>query len=561
MTKNFRITFMRGISIPVALLVSCVLTTQASAFQSESKVVESDKPAPSEKVPAKAAESTSDQTETDETKSVKDQLEKLTAEYQIEMVSWREEFKAAKTRAEKAELVQNSPAIVYSAKLRELYEANPDDKDAQNAFRIALESIGPKATAEDCDTLLEIAREQDPEDAKYSYIVVLKYGAPTAKREAVDKLLEVAKNETDDDTALEMLSLIVNPRVNWKTAEAAEEVWNRLKANPEEADFEALATVALKARPETSRQAYAALLEHHGDNEDLPKVLAVVPKTPNGGFETVVNEVFKNGEGDLQTQAAISLARYAEIRHFYLDFKRMPEKQLAYLKKEKENLKEFLGDVDAESELYEQAQAELFLIENLSPGLKAKDIVGNDLDGEELKLSDYRGKLVLLSFWGNWCPPCRAMFPHERSLARTLADEPFTIIGVNSDKTPNVSETVCEPQNLTWPNFTDFQGDERISDEWRVRTWPTTYLIDKDGVIRFKGLRGRDLDIAIEELLAEMDIEVKLSDINHYAEDAKAMEAYQKARKADGFSDPIVNPKTTKGAGGHSHDHDHSHDD
>ena len=129
------------------------------------------------------------------------------------------------------------------------------------------------------------------------------------------------------------------------------------------------------------------------------------------------------------------------------------------------------------------------------------------------------------------------MYPHERSLVRTLADKPFAIIGVNSDRFPNVIEKVCKPKNITWPSFTNAQGDKKISDEWRVTGWPTTYLIDKDGIIRYKGLRGAALDAAIEELMAEMDIEIDLGSIDHEAEDEKAMEEYQEKMKEEKVTD------------------------
>jgi len=109
------------------------------------------------------------------------------------------------------------------------------------------------------------------------------------------------------------------------------------------------------------------------------------------------------------------------------------------------------------------------------------------------------------------------MYPHERSLVKTLADKPFAIVGVNSDRFPNVTEKVCKPKNISWSSFTNVQGDEKISDAWKVKGWPTTYLIDKDGVIRYKGLRGKPLDAAIEKLMAEMDIEVNLGDVDHEA--------------------------------------------
>src|SRR5262249_34348490 len=67
-------------------------------------------------------------------------------------------------------------------------------------------------------------------------------------------------------------------------------------------------------------------------------------------------------------------------------------------------------------------------------GKAALEIEGSDLDGKEMTLHEYRGKVVLLIFWGHWCPVCRGMYPHIRSLERNQAGEPFVVLGVNSDK-------------------------------------------------------------------------------------------------------------------------------
>ena len=132
------------------------------------------------------------------------------------------------------------------------------------------------------------------------------------------------------------------------------------------------------------------------------------------------------------------------------------------------------------------------------------------------------------------------MYPHERSLVRTLADKPFAIVGINSDKSPTIAKDVCVPKNISWRSFMNVQGDQKISDKWKVAGWPTTYLIDKDGVIRFKNLRGDKLDRAIEVLMAEMDIEIDLTEVDHEAEDKQAMEAYQEALEEEKEKDDDV---------------------
>ena len=122
------------------------------------------------------------------------------------------------------------------------------------------------------------------------------------------------------------------------------------------------------------------------------------------------------------------------------------------------------------------------------------------------------------------------MYPHERSLVRKLANKPFAIIGVNSDKDLEKLSKVRVEKNITWRSF--WNGEKGtggpISTKWCVTGWPTTYLIDKDGVIRYKNVRGKSLDKALEVLLAEMGEEVSLVGIDHEAEDAKA----EKERKA-----------------------------
>ena len=75
------------------------------------------------------------------------------------------------------------------------------------------------------------------------------------------------------------------------------------------------------------------------------------------------------------------------------------------------------------------AESELFELENLSVGCVAPDIVGKDLDGREFRLSEYRGKVVMLDFWGHWCPPCRQMYPHEQHIVDKLNGLPFALVG------------------------------------------------------------------------------------------------------------------------------------
>ena len=93
------------------------------------------------------------------------------------------------------------------------------------------------------------------------------------------------------------------------------------------------------------------------------------------------------------------------------------------------------------------------------------------------------------------------MYPHERSLVQRLANKPFALIGVNSDKRERVEEAL-ERENITWRSF--WNGGSTagpISKAWGVRAWPTIYVIDDRGVIRYKNVRGESMDQAVDELI------------------------------------------------------------
>jgi hypothetical protein len=98
------------------------------------------------------------------------------------------------------------------------------------------------------------------------------------------------------------------------------------------------------------------------------------------------------------------------------------------------------------------------------------------------------------------------MYPHERSLVKRLENEPFALIGVNSDADLEKLRPRLEEEQISWRSF--WNGPEGtdgpISTAWNVRGWPTIYVLDAEGVIRFKNVRGEALDAAIDQLLAEM---------------------------------------------------------
>ena len=97
------------------------------------------------------------------------------------------------------------------------------------------------------------------------------------------------------------------------------------------------------------------------------------------------------------------------------------------------------------------------------------------------------------------------MYPHERSLVKRLTDQPFALLGINSDRDREALKKVMKKQGITWRSFWNGGGTGGpISSAWNVRGWPTIYVLDHKGVIRYKNVRGERMDEAVDALLAEM---------------------------------------------------------
>jgi thiol-disulfide isomerase/thioredoxin len=155
--------------------------------------------------------------------------------------------------------------------------------------------------------------------------------------------------------------------------------------------------------------------------------------------------------------------------------------------------------------LAKAAEGEIAALKSLKVGAKAPDVEATDLDGKRAKLSDYKGKVVLLDIWATWCGPCVAMIPHERELVKKLAGKPFALVSVSGDAEKETLVKFLEKEPMPWTHWWDGRGGPVLK-AFRVKAFPTLYLIDANGVIRRKwvGSPGNDvLDKAVEELVAE----------------------------------------------------------
>ncbi len=136
-----------------------------------------------------------------------------------------------------------------------------------------------------------------------------------------------------------------------------------------------------------------------------------------------------------------------------------------------------------------------------SVGSSAPDFILKDLDGKKVKLSDHRGEIVLLNFWATWCPPCRAEMPSMEKMKEKMKGKDFIILAVSIDtSSPDRLSDFIEKNGYTFDILHD--PEQTVARNYLVMGIPTTYIIDKKGVIVEKSVGAEMWDT--EERIEQM---------------------------------------------------------
>jgi peroxiredoxin len=266
-----------------------------------------------------------------------------------------------------------------------------------------------------------------------------------------------------------------------------------------------------------SDQQTQIVLDHHAANPEMGKLCFELRHREGEEWarKILVTAAEKHPERSVRGQATFSLGDYHRL--WARPFGDPPPKDVAerHLGKAGEyyqqTVKEFddITTPDGKWNLGKRAEHELARLRNLANlqvGRPAPPIAGTDLEGKPLKLEDYRGKVVVVVFWGSWCGPCMAKVPHERELAARLKGKPFALLGVSCGDTIDLARETAKKHEMTWPSWYD--GDETrsgpIQTDYDIQHWPSVFVIDAEGIIQAIDVHGPELDAAVDKAMAAL---------------------------------------------------------
>ena len=267
----------------------------------------------------------------------------------------------------------------------------------------------------------------------------------------------------------------------------------------------AMSMVARGSNKEIMKEAVDLIVKDHSKNPKMASVLGFIATSPDGA--AILEKIATKTED----RNIAGLAWYAITENLQQQTGEVGLKQAEELNKRTEMIYEKLAkdyaDVpmaNGRGTIGSTIKAALFELQNLSIGKVAPEVLCLNIDGDkDDKLSNYKGKVVVLDIWATWCGPCKAMIPHEREMNEKLKGKPFAFISISGDDKKETLTAFLEKEKMPWTHwFADRKG---ILKDWNIRFYPTMYILDHKGVIRAKGLRGEELEKKVIELIAEAE--------------------------------------------------------
>ncbi|KEK11667.1 alkyl hydroperoxide reductase [Lysinibacillus sphaericus] len=150
----------------------------------------------------------------------------------------------------------------------------------------------------------------------------------------------------------------------------------------------------------------------------------------------------------------------------------------------------------------ESQEGEMEIIKSDKIGIRKGDIAPDfeltTLDGETIKLSDYRGQRVMLNFWATWCPPCRAEMPDMQKFQEKNDVKVLAVNIIETESNPARVQEFIDEYELTFKIPLD--EESTVSETYRIAAYPTTFMIDSEGRIQFMSMGALNYDMMVQQL-------------------------------------------------------------